>query len=481
MKFPVKRDFPPGLGRNSGSEPMVDSNRMDEFQPGVVGRESEDDSAVSKVSRNASRMWSKFPVKRDFPPGLVRNSCLERMEVSNRMDKENEIRFINGYQGEGILNPCPRILKEFPVRRDFPCPGGRSSGPVMGNTSTNDQSADEHQRGGVVSSPRILKEFPVNRDFPVGLGGRDSCLVSTNNSPNAKLFAYDKPLDGCVLGEFYDCSNARETSLPLVGNGEEPLSRISREFPLKQDSPLNGVEHFLSKNASNKDCNVDHVKVRQAISLFRGLFSKLSFEQKAKFRGSSFPIKVAMVMQKQKQWVNIGKRLGIVPGVEVGDEFQWRAELCVVGLHYNFVHGISYIKKNGKILATSVVDSWRYVNEVNGVNSFDDVIYTGQGNNPHISKTEVEDQTLVQGNLALKNSMDARTPIRVIRKYKQKPFRTNSKSYYNRNYQFIYIGLFMVEDYWQERGEFGKLVFKFLLKRILGQQSLSWWTSDNKE
>jgi euchromatic histone-lysine N-methyltransferase len=37
---------------------------------------------------------------------------------------------------------------------------------------------------------------------------------------------------------------------------------------------------------------------------------------------------------------------------------------------------------------------------------------------------------------------------------------------------FVYDGLYIVEEFWEERGEFGKLVFKFKLKRNLDQPKL---------
>ncbi|CAH2061486.1 unnamed protein product [Thlaspi arvense] len=39
---------------------------------------------------------------------------------------------------------------------------------------------------------------------------------------------------------------------------------------------------------------------------------------------------------------------------------------------------------------------------------------------------------------------------------------------------YVYDGLYVVEEYWQETGSHGKLVFKYKLKRIPGQPELSW-------
>ena len=107
--------------------------------------------------------------------------------------------------------------------------------------------------------------------------------------------------------------------------------------------------------------------------------------------------------------------------------------------------------KNGNPIATSVVESDHYANKTK---SYDVLIYTGQGGNPKVTKGKAEDQKAKHGNLALMNSKAARTPVRVIRSYK---FAEESG--------YVYDGLYIVDDYWQKRGEFGKLVYQFSLRR----------------
>ena len=60
------------------------------------------------------------------------------------------------------------------------------------------------------------------------------------------------------------------------------------------------------------------------------------------------------------------------------------------------------------------MDSQRYSN-VSG--SSDTLIYSGQGGHDLFgSKSPPKDQQLVSGNMAMKNSMDKKSPVRVIRK-----------------------------------------------------------------
>ncbi|CAB4268647.1 unnamed protein product [Prunus armeniaca] len=176
-----------------------------------------------------------------------------------------------------------------------------------------------------------------------------------------------------------------------------------------------------------------------------------------------------MHLRKKGKLVNMRKQLGPILGVEVGDEFRNRAELIVAGLHHNFRRGIEYMKKDGKILATSIVNSGRYANHVG---SPDILFYSGEGGNPRVECKKPKDQTLERGNLALKNSMEVRTHVRVIRAVKHFEVGTCAKK---RSFTtYVYDGLYKVKHFWQERGEFGKLVFKYLLKRIPRQPIIKW-------
>lgn len=56
--------------------------------------------------------------------------------------------------------------------------------------------------------------------------------------------------------------------------------------------------------------------------------------------------------------------------------------------------------------------------------------------------------------------MDQKVPVRVILKQMWKGSKVST---------YVYDGLYHVEKCWQERGKFGKLIFKFKLKRISGQ------------
>ncbi|KAK7279059.1 hypothetical protein RJT34_24103 [Clitoria ternatea] len=198
-------------------------------------------------------------------------------------------------------------------------------------------------------------------------------------------------------------------------------------------------------------------KVEQALVRFRDLFCKLMCQYKEDQLGNltakkKARMEAAMVMNRKYQWENTRKRVGHVLGIEVGDHFQCRVELNVIGLHRQYWSGIDFVGTGRKSLATSIVVTERYDN---AKISQDSLVYMGQGGNPNVkSNVVVRDQKLIGGNLALKNSMDAKSPVRVVLKVSG---------------SFVYDGLYLVEKMTQARGKFGKLVFMFTLKRILEQ------------
>ncbi|XP_028191207.1 histone-lysine N-methyltransferase, H3 lysine-9 specific SUVH6-like [Glycine soja] len=214
------------------------------------------------------------------------------------------------------------------------------------------------------------------------------------------------------------------------------------------------------------DSNVTRKKVIKILRLFQVVFRKLLQEVESKLseraNGKRVDLIALKILKENGHYVNSGKQiLGAVPGVEVGDEFQYRVELNIVGLHRQIQGGIDYVKHNGKILATSIVASGAYADDLDNP---DVLIYTGQGGNVMNPDKEPEDQKLERGNLALKNSSEEKNSVRVIR---------GSESMDGKCRIYVYDGLYVVESYQPDVGPHGKLVFKFFLRRIPGQPELA--------
>ncbi|KAF0925494.1 hypothetical protein E2562_016686 [Oryza meyeriana var. granulata] len=186
-------------------------------------------------------------------------------------------------------------------------------------------------------------------------------------------------------------------------------------------------------------------------------------------------LKAITKMQESNAVLYPEKRIGHLPGIDVGDQFYSRAEMVILGIHSHWLNGIDYMgmKYQGKLngeyanltfpLATCIVMSGIYEDDLDKA---DEIIYTGQGGNDLLGNhRQIGSQQLQRGNLALKNSKDNGNPVRVIRGHISK------NSYTGKVY--TYDGLYKVVDDWVQNGVQGHVVFKYKLKRLEGQPSLT--------
>nr|XP_027075787.1 histone-lysine N-methyltransferase, H3 lysine-9 specific SUVH5-like [Coffea arabica] len=229
-----------------------------------------------------------------------------------------------------------------------------------------------------------------------------------------------------------------------------------------EETEVKDMENLAIVPYDNAAMNiVSHSNVQNALRLFDELYRSLLDEYKQELgegpMRQQIHIKAAMLLKKQQKWVNAKPCFGHVPGVEIGDQFRFRVELALVGLHHEQMAGINHVTIEGKEYANRVVDSGlrRYGNRAA---SPDILLYSGQGQT-------FEDQKLQRGNLALKNSMDAKYPVRVIRKtiLGSVDATTTTKKMY------IYDGLYKVRKFWPERSKSGKLSLMFELVRLSRQ------------
>lgn len=226
-------------------------------------------------------------------------------------------------------------------------------------------------------------------------------------------------------------------------------------------------------------------RVRETLRLFHAVCRKLLQKEEANSmpdeEGSSKEsdkkmkridlVSAKMIKHKGKE-VNTDKQMfGQVPGVEVGDEFQYRVELAIVGIHRLYQAGIDWMKVDGEPVATSIVASGAYSDDLENA---DVLIYSGQGGNVVGKTKQPEDQKLERGNLALRNSISAETPVRVVRGWKETKTIDTADSRPKTVSIYVYDGLYTVKRYWTEVGPRGKKVFMFELRRNPGQPELAW-------
>lgn len=339
--------------------------------------------------------------------------------------------------------------------REFPIGCGLFGARVLPSKSEDRGIIDQSSipMDNCLSPRKMFRSIPVERDFPQGCGRVVSSSLRIN-CPDANVVPECKSAIG---GDCNKHASDRSSSL------------LAKDAKLKKDV----INHELSVDGVDGVDGVDDVhvarrcKVKEALGAYQELFTKLSQEYAKKSDknvGCKIHMEVVMRLKEQGKCVNTRKQLGLIPGVEVGDEFQYRAQLVIIGLHHPYQNGIDYMTRDGKSVATSIVDSGRYVNHVE---SSDILIYSGEGGNSMIKGEEPKDQKLERGNLALKNSIEEGTPVRVI--HKRLEVVTNSRS----STTYVYDGLYKVVEFWQEREKFGNMVFKFSLRRCSGQPRLT--------
>ncbi|KAL3650849.1 hypothetical protein CASFOL_007252 [Castilleja foliolosa] len=307
-----------------------------------------------------------------------------------------------------------------------------------------------------------------------------SKMRSTHQVKPSRLLSKKKKLKKVRTSDDADASSS---ALVLANDEEEHDGDSPKNSGVGRKKPI--FEVNLAPFGPNSSSQGDaRSKVRNTLRLFNAICRKLLQQEESNSRpeedGNSkrkkatrIDLLAAKAVKEKGQEVNTGKPiLGSVPGVEVGDEFQYRTELAVVGIHRLYQAGIDSMKlSNDLLVATSIVSSGAYTDDVENA---DVLVYSGQGGNVvGKQKEKPEDQKLERGNLALKNSIDAETPVRVIRGWKEKaidPLDPKPKMFTT----YVYDGLYTVKKYWTEKGPHGKQVFMFELRRNPGQPELAW-------
>eukprot|EP00250_Pteridium_aquilinum_P006782 c16624_g2_i1 orf=425-2674(+) len=223
----------------------------------------------------------------------------------------------------------------------------------------------------------------------------------------------------------------------------------------------------LMLNDPAKLSHLEATEVASARSLVKRTLHEFESVRKALVKSHAVrraDLEAASFLKKRGKWRNCEEKIvGEVPGIEVGDQFSFRIEMLIIGLHRQVQSGIDYIlgtkRKSGCPLATSIVASGGYEDDKDDGNT---LIYSGQGGNNHRgSKKQESNQALVRGNLAMHNSMKEKSPVRVIRGTSDLASPSGKV--------YTYDGLYDVVDFRFESGVAGYQVFHFTLTRRPGQ------------
>ncbi|XP_019087951.1 PREDICTED: YDG domain-containing protein At5g47160-like [Camelina sativa] len=227
----------------------------------------------------------------------------------------------------------------------------------------------------------------------------------------------------------------------------------------RRSNELGFIPRAIQQNRITKDLS-PREKVLKVLRIFKLVHDEFDRDKvprrgESKTAASRAHLRTRKVLMERGMQLNEEKMIGPVPGIEVGDEYQFKAELNIIGLHFNMRGGIDYMEDGNMKVATSIVSS-----EGSGYTDScgsDVMFYCGEGGHKVI-----KDQKLVAGNLALANSMERKTPVRVI---------LGKERSDHRGKDYVYDGLYMVDKYWTEKGPHGNIMYKFELSRIAGQPS----------
>ncbi|KAK1386743.1 Histone-lysine N-methyltransferase, H3 lysine-9 specific SUVH1 [Heracleum sosnowskyi] len=273
-------------------------------------------------------------------------------------------------------------------------------------------------------------------------------------------------------GEEDPSSGRRPRGTQKRGKGPANFSSLQVSIDDTLDQFLRAFKLTGLESHQQADGNKELVKrVLLTYNLFRRRLFQICEAKEDIPGGTSRPdLKAATTLMTKGARTNSTKRVGTVPGVEVGDIFFFRMEMCMVGMHAPTMAGIDYmtvkLSADDEPVAVSVVSSGGY--EDDGEDG-DVLIYSGQGGVQR-KDGQIFDQKLERGNLALEKSLHRANVVRVIRGVKDVPNGTGKI--------YIYDGLYKVHESWVDKGKGGYNVFKYKFVRVPGQpQAFTLWKS----
>ncbi|XP_043713204.1 histone-lysine N-methyltransferase, H3 lysine-9 specific SUVH6-like [Telopea speciosissima] len=385
--------------------------------------------------RNAQRISAdEISATRAFPPGCGRNA--------HRISTDKHLNSVSSEKGNSV--GCERtILEHRPSEKTVRNEANHAGKEVQ------DGYACRHSLVGASNCPcKQGKQVTIyNSSGTIGINAKKHKLMEMGKSVSASSEKKHKT----------ENSGGLITEKKVPPKGKVAYLDPGQLFAMYKDD--NAWHDTEDENVINGcKANVSHNTDIKALNLFRNILKEEG--KMSKERGNSthrIDLLAYECLKKTHMWVNPGTAiLGSIPGVTVGDKFQYRVELLIVGLHRPLESGIDYLKKGGKIIATSIVASGGYDNDTSDP---DVLVYSGQGSKSRKGDKRPKDQKLKGGNLALKNSIGEKIFVRIV-----------SRGTIISDY--VYNGFYLVEQYWAKRGDYGNLIFKFQLRRVADQLKL---------
>ncbi|KAJ1285879.1 hypothetical protein BS78_03G312200 [Paspalum vaginatum] len=315
------------------------------------------------------------------------------------------------------------------------------------NATTGDQDAAGGQTA-VNGTPDVS----ANDNGPI-----DVAPISAYRSTQPNVILLDDDDDDEPYAANKSSASGRKIKRPshLSGTSDGLGSDNSNSMKIKRPKSSDKKAAFLPPSDNPREI------VEAVLMTFEALRRRHLQLDEAQETSKRADLKAGAIMMASNLRANTGKRIGVVPGVEVGDIFYFRMELCVIGLHAPSMAGIDYMTAKfgdeDDSVAICIVAAGGYDNNDDDTGV---LVYSGSGGNSKNSE-ERHDQKLERGNLALERSRSRKNLIRVVRGYKD-PGCLTGKVY-------IYDGLYRIHESWKEKTKSGVFCFKYKLLREPGQ------------
>ncbi|GAB2300819.1 hypothetical protein Dimus_034853 [Dionaea muscipula] len=342
-----------------------------------------------------------------------------------------------------------------------------------------------------------------NRDFPHGFGPREPPVCGGNRLELAPVKCVVPETERQVVSdskksELVPAKRGGQERQPLSGPKKLAVDKIDWRRPVGALRSKPATEMVSTTDAAaaivkvgkgggkgNENYNVGlgfgsaREEVMETLKLFRARCWKLQgVKSNEKERRIDLQAKKELIREGKIKSQAPVRVVGAMPGVEVGDEFYYRVELFIIGLHGRLQNGIDYIVKDGTKVATCVVATEGYHDDMH---QSDTLMYIGEGgfnfnfnfNFMDNKGKRPEDQKMKGGNLALKNSFIFKSPVRVVRGIKLQGVTAA------RQITYVYDGLYDVTryDYTDKAKGFqghGNMMYQFELRRCPGQPLVRW-------
>ncbi|ONK59177.1 uncharacterized protein A4U43_C08F3770 [Asparagus officinalis] len=463
---------------------------LGEFR-GIYAKLKEEEKQVGHISRTDLVAYNRFKEKRkEFQSVSGFLGAVQGVEIGDKFECRIELFLVGMHCHQANIDYVMKDERPVAISIVIFLTGKfsnfvRSSGDILLCRGSGKENKDQKMEDGNLALKNSISEkMPIrvilgfhDKKKTYVYGGLYSAekYWSKKGNHSCKVFLFQlRRLEGQAKLEIKDV-------MKLINSSSDPSKCTSQEFHalVRRPSPSEnckissqldvvegtrclgkrgreGEEEESQTNGAEPD---SRKRVKQTLQDFQSIYEKLAKEEEInqkKVPGIRSRLDLDaynLYKDKNKEWSNLTRHLGAVPGVEIGDSFRFRVELTLLGLHCQ-LRDIDYIRKDGKLIAVSTV-SLHLRPYANNLCNSDILSFCGNG-------MPNRDQTMIKGNLALKNSIDAKTPVRVFHGFKVK----------NKSYFYVYCGLYLVEKWWRRKDHNGHNVLMFRLRRLPGQAKL---------